>query len=73
MTYRKNKHFGNKSGQFKTVLGYIPESKPRRLVDLSTHKTFLLENNVYSLPLLYALLYLHKGQKVWKILRILKV
>ena len=73
MSYHANKHFGIKSGQFKTVLGYVPDTKTRYVQALNSNEKIPIEQNHSPLPLMYILLYRHDTAKNWKIIRLCRV
>lgn len=68
--YHSEKHFGNKSGQFKTVFGYIPNTKTKYVQTVGNKEKYYIDTNVCSLPLMFMMLYLERGATKWKIIRI---
>lgn len=71
--YHAEKHYGKKSGQFKTVLGYVPDTKTKIVRALPGNEIYLVERTQSSLPLMYMLLHKEENDKVWQIIRLCKV
>lgn len=73
MSYRAEKLYGKKSGEFKTVLGYVPDTKTKIVRALPGNEIYLAEQTQSSLPLMYILLHKKINDKVWKIIRLCRV
>ena len=71
--YHAEKHCGKKSGQFKTVLGYVPDTKTKIVRALPGNEIYPVERTQSSLPLMYMLLHKRENDKVWQIIRLCKV
>ena len=71
--YHAEKHYGKKSGQFKTVLGYVPDTKTKIVRALPGNEIYPVERTQSSLPLMYMLLHKEENDKVWQIIRLCKV
>lgn len=71
--YHAEKHYGKKSGQFKTVLGYVPDTKTKIVRALPGNEIYPVERTQSSLPLMYMLLHKRENDKVWQIIRLCKV
>lgn len=71
--YRAEKHYGKKSGQFKTVLGYVPDTKTKIVRALPGNEIYPVERTQSSLPLMYMLLHKRENDKVWQIIRLCRV
>ena len=68
--YTATKHYGKKTGQFKTVLGYVTDEKVKRIRDMRTNE-YLPCAQCY--PLMYLLLFKQSKATVWEIIRVLPV
>lgn len=71
--YHAEKHYGKKSGQFKTVLGYVPDTKAKIVRAFPGNEIYPVERTQSSLPLMYMLLHKGENDKVWQIIRLCKV
>lgn len=71
--YHAEKHYGKKSGQFKTVLGYVPDTKTKIVRALPGNEIYPVERTQSSLPLMYMLLHKRENDKVWQIIRLCRV
>ena len=71
--YHAEKHYGKKSGQFKTVLGYVPDTKTKIVRALPGNEIYPVERTQSSLPLMYMILYKGENDRVWQIIRLCKV
>lgn len=71
--YHAEKHYGKKSGQFKTVLGYVPDTKTKIVRALPGNEIYPVERTQSSLPLMYMLLHKGENDKAWQIIRLCKV
>lgn len=71
--YHAEKHYGKKSGQFKTVLGYVPDTKTKIVRALPGNEIYPVEHTQSSLPLMYMLLHKGENDKVWQIIRLCRV
>lgn len=70
MSYRAEKLYGKKSGEFKTVLGYVPDTKTKIVRALPENEIYPVEQTQSSLPLMYILLHKKINDKVWRIIRL---
>ena len=73
MSYRAEKLYGKKSEEFKTVLGYVPDTKTKIVRALPGNEIYPVEQTQSSLPLMYILLHRKINDKVWKIIRLCRV
>ena len=71
--YHAEKHYGKKSGQFKTVLGYVPDTKTKIVRALPGNEIYPAERTQSSLPLMYMLLHKGENDEVWQIKRLCKM
>lgn len=71
--YHAEKHYGKKSGQFKTVLGYVLDTKTKIVRALPGNEIYPVERTQSSLPLMYMLLHKGENDKVWQIIRLCRV
>lgn len=71
--YHAEKYYGKKSGQFKTVLGYVPDTKTKIVRALPGNEIYPVERTQSSLPLMYMLLHKRENDKVWQIIRLCRV
>ena len=71
--YHAEKHYGKKSGQFKTVLGYVPDTKTKIVRALPGNEIYPVERTQSSLPLMYMLFHKGENDKVWQIIRLCRV
>lgn len=73
MSYHAEKLYGKKSEEFKTVLGYVPDTKTKIVRALPGNEIYPVERTQSSLPLMYILLHKKINDKVWQIIRLCKV
>lgn len=73
MSYHAEKVYGKKSGEFKTVLGYVPDTKVKIVRTLPGNEIYPAEQTQSSLPLMYMLLHKKINDRVWKIIRLCRV
>ena len=71
--YHAEKHYGKKSGQFKTVLGYVPDTKTKIVRALPGNEIYPVERTQSSLPLMYMLRHKGENDKVWQLIRLCRV
>lgn len=71
--YTATKHYGKKTGQFKTVLGYVTDEKVKRIRDMRTNEYLLCSQSYPTTPLMYLLLFKQVNAKNWEIIRVLAV
>lgn len=71
--YHAEKHYGKKFGQFKTVLGYVPDTKTKIVRALPGNEIYPVERTQSSLPLMCMLLHKGENDKVWQIIRLCRV
>ena len=55
--YTATKHYGKKTGQFKTVLGYVTDEKVKRIRDMRTNEYLPCSQCYPTTPLMYLLLF----------------
>lgn len=73
MSYYAEKLYGKKSGEFKTVLGYVPDTKTKIVRALPGNEIYPVEQTQPSLPLMYILLHKKTTNNVWKVIRLCRV
>lgn len=71
--YSANKVYGKKTGQFKTVLGYVTDEKVKRIRDMRTNEYLPCSQSYPTTPLMYLLLFKQVNAKNWEIIRVLAV
>lgn len=71
--YTATKHYGKKTGQFKTVLGYVTDEKVKRIRDMQKNEYLLCAQCYPNTPLMYLLLFKQSKATVWEIIRVLPV
>ncbi len=71
--YTATKHYGKKTGQFKTVLGYVTDEKVKRIRDMRTNEYLPCSQCYPTTPLMYLLLFKQSKATVWEIIRVLPV
>lgn len=71
--YTATKHYGKKTGQFKTVLGYVTDEKVKRIRDMRTNEYLPCSQSYPTTPLMYLLLFKQVNAKNWEIIRVLAV
>lgn len=68
--YTATKHYGKKTGQFKTVLGYVTDEKVKRIRDMRTNEYLPCSQSYPTTPLMYLLLFKQVNAKNWEIIRV---
>ena len=71
--YKATKHYGKKTGQFKTVLGYVTDEKVKRIRDMRTNEYLPCSQSYPTTPLMYLLHFKQVNAKNWEIIRVLAV
>lgn len=71
--YKATKHYGKKTGQFKTVLGYVTDEKVKRIRDMQRNEYLPCAQGYPNTPLMYLLLFKQSNATVWEIIRVLPV
>lgn len=71
--YKATKHYGQKTGQFKTVLGYVTDEKVKRIRDMQRNEYLPCSQSYPPTPLMYLLLFKQVNAKNWEIIRVLPV
>lgn len=71
--YKATKHYGKKTGQFKTVLGYVTDEKVKQIRDMRTNEYLPCSQSYPTTPLMYLLLFKQVNAKNWEIIRVLAV
>lgn len=71
--YKATKYYGKKTGQFKTVLGYVTDEKVKRIRDMQKNEYLPCAQCYPNTPLMYLLLFKQSKATVWEIIRVLPV
>lgn len=71
--YFAKQYYGKKTGQFKTVLGYVTDESVKRIRDVRTNEYLPCSQSYPPTPLMYLLLFKQTGAKNWEIIRVLAV